>query len=276
MKLKETFEHRAIHDGWEAVYRGNELQDRLNARMLERIFARLGSPPGALALDAGCGAGYHSLALARRGCRVIGIDISSHILDQAAASAARAGLDERVEFRCDSLEDLSFPDETFDLVHCRGVLMHIPDWTRALEQLCRVLKPGGKIVIFESNSTAVESVLVKLLRRLRSNRSRLVRVSGGLEFWAEQYGLPVVTRIADINCLMEELRYHGVEPLARLATEFWDIFRFQNRVSRSLAISFNRLWFGLRLPAALSMGNAVLGRKTLGYQIKADKAMICS
>lgn len=261
MILKETYERPHIHESWESVYRGNPLQDRLNARLLDRILKQVQPAPDARFLDAGCGVGYHTLAIARRGYRCVGVDISETILRQAEDNALRAGLQERVSFRADNLEDLSFTDGSFDVVHCRGVLMHVPEWESALGQLCRVLKPGGKIVILESNTSSLETRVVCLLRWLRQGRSRMVTTPGGLEFWAEQDGQPVVTRIARVRYLQEQLRAHGVEPTSRFATEFWDINRFAPGLRRNLAIRFNRLWFALHLPSVLSMGNALVGRK---------------
>src|SRR4051794_20947092 len=123
MKLKETYELREIHEGWESVYRGNTLQDRFNARILDRALACARPAEGAMFLDAGCGVGYHSLAIARRGFRCVGVDISANVLRDAAENLRRAGLEGRVSFQCESLEDLPFPDQYFDVVHCRGVLM---------------------------------------------------------------------------------------------------------------------------------------------------------
>jgi ubiquinone/menaquinone biosynthesis C-methylase UbiE len=261
MNLKQTYERNDIHEGWEAAYRGNPLQDRLNATLMDRVLACLRPAPDALFLDAGCGVGYHSLAIARRGYRCIGVDISQTILKQAEHNLAQAGLGGRVAFRSESLEDLSFADGTFDAVHCRGVLMHVPRWEAALAQLCRVLKPGGKIVLMESNTTAVEAGLVRLLRWVRRGKSRMEQTPGGLEFWAEKDGQPMVTRIADVDYLLERLRANGVRPLKRFATEFWDVYRFAPGFCRDLVIHFNRLWFALRLPSTLSIGNAIIGEK---------------
>jgi ubiquinone/menaquinone biosynthesis C-methylase UbiE len=259
--LKEVYERAEIHDDWEAVYRANPLQDHLNERMLERTLAYLQPAPQALFLDAGCGVGYHSLAIARRGFRCIGVDISETILERARRNGSRAGLDDHVSFHAENLEDLSFADGHFDFVHCRGVLMHVPQWERALEQLCRVLKPGGRLVILEANTTALETWLVRFIRLLRRGRSEVVRTPGGFEFWAEKDGQPCVTRIARIGYLQERLRANRVTPLRRFASEFWDINRFAPGFRRNLAIRFNRWWFRWRLPAGLSMGNAVIGEK---------------
>jgi ubiquinone/menaquinone biosynthesis C-methylase UbiE len=261
MDLKQTYEIKEIHESWEDVYRSNPFQDRLNEALLRRFLKLLRPPPGAQLLDAGCGVGYHTLAFARHGLRCTGVDISAGILEEAGRNAARAGLNGRVAFRNQPLERLDFPSGTFDVVHCRGVLMHIPEWEKALAELCRVLKPGGKIVLLEANTAALEARLVRLLRRLRKARSRVVATPGGLEFWSEKDGQPFVVRVADLTYLTGRLKRLGVRPLHRIATEFWDIYRFPAGVCRNAVIGFNRLWFALGLPAAWSMGNAVLGEK---------------
>jgi SAM-dependent methyltransferase len=261
MPLKETYEAGGVHEDWEAVYRGNPLQDRLNARILDRVMAVLTPPPGARFLDAGCGVGYHSLAIARRGYHCTGIDISEKILQTARHHLSQSGLADQLSFRCEALEHLSFDDGTFDVVHCRGVLMHIPQWENALAELCRVLKPGGGIVLMEANQSSVEGLLVRGLRYIRKPHSRLEATPGGLEFWSEMDGNPFVVRMANIACVADRLRASHVQVVKRLATEFWDIYRFPAGLVRNGVIRMNNMWFRLRLPAVLSVGNALVGRK---------------
>jgi SAM-dependent methyltransferase len=263
VELKATYEDRRVHEGWESVYRSNPLQDRFNEALLDRNLAQLGATPGGLFLDAGCGVGYHSLALARRGYRCVGVDISETILTTARANAERMGLSDRVTFECHSLERLPFADGTFDAVHCRGVLMHIPKWEAALAELCRVLKPGGKLLLLESNTSSVEATLVGWLRGFRKTASHIVETPGGPEFWSEQDGVPFLVRITRIDYLRKLLRDHGVAVKQRLASEFWDIFRFPAGLARNTAIHFNRLWFALGLPASASVGNSILGEKVV-------------
>ncbi len=261
MDLKQTFERHEVHNAWESVYRGNPLQDRFNSLIWDRILAHIRPGPSAVFLDAGCGVGYHCLAVAGRGYRCVGVDISECVLKEAQHNASQARLADRATFACEKLERLSFATGTFDVVHCRGVLMHIPEWEKALEELCRVLKPGGKLVILESNTTSVEAYVAGALRLARKPASRLSRTPGGLEFWSEQEGRPFVTRITRVSHLTGRLREFGVTPVKRFATEFWDINRFPAGATRNLAVTFNRLCFTLRLPAFLSMGNAILGSK---------------
>jgi len=122
---------------------------------MDRILAILRAPVEGLILDAGCGMGYHSLRIARKGFRCVGVDLSLRVLLKAQSHIAHAGLNHRVSLACQALEDLPFADETFDAIHCRGVLMHIPEWDKALAQRCRVLKTGGRIALLELNDRSL-------------------------------------------------------------------------------------------------------------------------
>ena len=262
MTLKDTYANMEIHAAWESVYRSNTLQNNFNDLMMNHIMTSLHLPSGALLLDAGCGRGDHSIRIVKKGYRCVSVDISEHVLRNAAISVAACDLRSKVSFATQALEDLSFREGTFDAVYCRGVLMHIPNWTKALSELCRVLKPGGKIVIVESNNTSLEARIVVMIRHLMATKSRLIHTSGGFEFWSDEHSRPFLVRIANIRHLIKHLNQRHVITRGRFATEFWDINRFPSGVLRNAIIRFNRLWFSLRLPCSLSAGNVVIGEKT--------------
>jgi ubiquinone/menaquinone biosynthesis C-methylase UbiE len=261
MSLQQTFTASEIHDEWVSVYRSNPLQDSFNNQIMDRLMRYLRPRPGACFLDAGCGTGEHSIRIARRGYKCVGVDISQSVLHKAQKRAADSGLNSNLSFVCQGLEDLALPDNVFDVVHCRGVLMHIPDWERALAHLCRVLKPGGRIVILESNHTSLETAIVLLVRRAKTSASQMIRTPGGLEQWSEKNGNPFVVRTANVKYLMGMLQTHGIDVVKRLSTEFWDINRFPPRTVRDLIIRFNQLSFLLRSPAFLSVANGIIGEK---------------
>lgn len=103
--------------------------------------------PGARALDFACGDGQYSLLMAESGASVDGVDISEISVQNAAAEAAKRGL--RVNFEVMDCEQMTFPDNTFDLINVNGVLHHM-DLGRAYSELARVLKPGGSVVCAEA------------------------------------------------------------------------------------------------------------------------------
>lgn len=103
--------------------------------------------PGETVLDLGSGAGGDALISARRvgpTGRVIGIDMTTEMLDLARANAAEAGVT-NVEFRQGYLEKLPLPDDTVDVVISNCVLNLAADKTVVLREAARVLRPGGRL-----------------------------------------------------------------------------------------------------------------------------------
>lgn len=80
---------------------------------------------GWTALDIGCNAGFYSFELARRGARVMGIDVDPHYLRQAEWAARELGFEDVIEFRQMQVYDLAGEDEKFDLVVFMGVFYHL-------------------------------------------------------------------------------------------------------------------------------------------------------
>lgn len=110
---------------------------------LERNGIPLDRFHGARVLDAGCGGGRYSVALARLGASdVVGLDFSETGVADARKRVAEAGIP-NVRFEVGSVLDLPYPDAAFDVVFSNGVIHHTSDWRRGLAELLRVLKPGG-------------------------------------------------------------------------------------------------------------------------------------
>jgi ubiquinone/menaquinone biosynthesis C-methylase UbiE len=101
------------------------------------------------ALDVGCGTGFLSLELAARGHRVTGIDFAPQMLAEAQRKAAtQEGLP--VRFEEGDAEALRFSDASFDLVITRHVLWTLPHPEAAIDEWIRVLRPGGRLAIIDS------------------------------------------------------------------------------------------------------------------------------
>lgn len=99
---------------------------------------------GRTVLDVGTGTGRAALALARQGGRVTGVDASAEMLRVARDRAASAQV--QVTFEEADAQALPFTDRQFEAVVCLRVLMHVPDWHRALAELCRV---SNGLVVFD-------------------------------------------------------------------------------------------------------------------------------
>jgi ubiquinone/menaquinone biosynthesis C-methylase UbiE len=127
--------------------------------MLYALAAGLGLPAGATVLDAGCGEGGHSIQLARRlGLTVHGIDPSLRSLGIARQALDRAsrdspGLGERVTFGPGSAQVLPAADRSVDLIWCRDVLCLVDQLGPVYAEFRRVLRPGGRALIYQMFST---------------------------------------------------------------------------------------------------------------------------
>jgi ubiquinone/menaquinone biosynthesis C-methylase UbiE len=105
----------------------------------EMLEARI--PPGGSVLDVGCGAGQLAGELMRRGYAAWGVDVSEAMVRHAAQQY------QQDRFRAGDIEQIPFPNNTFDAVMCLGVLEYLDEDKPALREIWRVLKPGGRAVI---------------------------------------------------------------------------------------------------------------------------------
>jgi demethylmenaquinone methyltransferase/2-methoxy-6-polyprenyl-1,4-benzoquinol methylase/phosphoethanolamine N-methyltransferase len=121
-----------------------------NSRNSRTVIELAGVKAGDRVLDVACGTGNLTLAAQRyagEAGRVWGIDASPEMIEVARKKAARSGLPLQFEVRL--AEDLGFPESTFDVVISRLAFHHLPDdlKLRALDEIFRVLKPGGTLLI---------------------------------------------------------------------------------------------------------------------------------
>lgn len=104
-------------------------------------------PAGATVLDAGCGEGVLSVLLAKKGCRVTGIDISEPNIIAATSYAEREGVTALTTFSCSDIEHINVPDLSFDYVVSSHVLEHVPDFAQGASELSRLAKKQVIIAI---------------------------------------------------------------------------------------------------------------------------------
>lgn len=109
-----------------------------------------GLTAGMEVLDVGCGIGGPSRCLAAEfGCRVTGIDLSAEYCSAATLLAERVGLAGRVTYCHGDALDLPFGGGSFDLVWSQHASMNIPDKKRLYGEMYRVLRPGGRVALYD-------------------------------------------------------------------------------------------------------------------------------
>lgn len=145
------------HDAFDRIEeRFNEALDEslhpAGPDMLYEHVAAMGFPAGAIAIDVGCGRGEHAVRLARRfGLRVTGIDPIARRMEVARGDAQPR---DHVRFTIGAAENLPVASASVDLVWCRDVLCLVEDLDQAYREFRRVLKPGGRALIYQMFATS--------------------------------------------------------------------------------------------------------------------------
>jgi len=134
--------------GFDADF-GHSIRTAAERAAWDRILDLVVGGRGSLdALDVGCGTGFLSLELAGRGHRVTGVDFAPQMLAEARKKAAAQG--RAVRFEEGDAEQLRFAAGSFDLVMTRHVLWTLPHPEQAVDEWIRVLRPGGRLAVMDS------------------------------------------------------------------------------------------------------------------------------
>lgn len=120
--------------------KGNDLQD---------LVSSISFQPGMTALDIATGGGHVANALAPHCVEVTALDLTSEILEQARRFIQNNG-HQNVSYVQGDAEKLPFPDQHFDLVTCRIAAHHFPSIPAFVQEVSRVIKPGGQFVLIDN------------------------------------------------------------------------------------------------------------------------------
>ena len=127
---------------------------------LKNLAGERGQQPRRL-LDIGCGQGLAFAPLAEhfRPEQIIGVDVDPHLLNKAEHKASQ--LNRNVRVLQSSVTALNLPDESVDVVFCHQLLHHVAKQERALQELYRILTPGGLLLVSESCKSFIDSWAVR-------------------------------------------------------------------------------------------------------------------
>lgn len=253
---------RELHEKWKAKYRTPE-----NFTFYDKAYSAIQQYLGRIdgrVLDAGCGTGEKAIRLARFGYRVVGIDYAPVAIDEARDRVVHAGQTAAVRLMRGDLTTLPFPDASFDAVVIWGVLMHVPELERAIAELCRVLKPAGKIVVYDAHASSLDVRLLKWAKRL-TGRGRNTRTTLGIENWVGSAETPVLLRWMYDSALRRLFDENGIAIERRRAGRFTELFVYlDNAALRRMVHAWNNVYFEtVRWPLP-AYGVMVFGRKRPG------------
>jgi ubiquinone/menaquinone biosynthesis C-methylase UbiE len=120
-----------------------------NQAALDLLVAASNPSPGDVSLDVACGPGSVVLTFAGRVARAVGLDATEAMLAEARKLAAGKGA-QNVTWRQGDAYALPFEAASFDIVSCRYAFHHIQEPARALAEMVRVCRPGGRIVVCDA------------------------------------------------------------------------------------------------------------------------------
>ena len=143
-----------LYDAWNTVPSEffETLDQSLNPRSRDKLYSKmatLGCNESHHVLDIGCWAATHAIELARRfGCRVTVVDYFEASVAKADQAIEKQQLGGLITAHQGDIHRLEFQDAEFDFIWCRDMLMHVKNIRQAMAECFRVLKAGGRMVIF--------------------------------------------------------------------------------------------------------------------------------
>ncbi|MBA2699788.1 MAG: methyltransferase domain-containing protein [Nocardioidaceae bacterium] len=231
---------------WSDLYEDDSLPGLVFSRRRDVVLEwidGLALPAGVRALEVGCGSGVLAVELARRRLKVDAIDVSPALVDATRRRADAAGSADRLTVQLGDVARLEFADGTFRLVVAVAVIPWVASAPAALDEIARVLAPGGVAVVSAVNRARIDVMLdprrnVRLLPLRRRVAAWLA--SEGLRAWRE-YPMQYHGR-AEFDRL---LRSSGLEPVKSTTVGFGDFsflgWRLPERLARMLQLRLQSL-----------------------------------
>jgi SAM-dependent methyltransferase len=219
----------------------DRLSERLVTPFSEAMLGHACIAPEDRILDVGTGSGLVALraaTLVAKG-KVVGIDHSSGMLKQASAKVHERGLGDTVSFRLMDAEELDFPNQSFDKVISLFALLHFPEPLRALQEIHRVLRPGGRVVIGVGSGPSLLSwsgmarSAVRMSDLIAAARGRLLTAPHFLERLMAERGMALDEhgphRRLQISRMLRQADFAGIRQSWRGERQeldpmdFWDV-----------------------------------------------------
>ena len=147
---------------WKDIYSSSGVYAEIHRDRHAAVLAWIDSlalAPGSRVLEIGCGAGFMSIALAQRGYCVNAIDSIETMVEQARQLAAQSQSADLLTLEVGDVYSLAFEKETFDLVIAVGVIPWLEQPELAIQEMSRVTKPGGYVILTADNRARLNNLL---------------------------------------------------------------------------------------------------------------------
>ena len=158
-----------------------EIHRNRHATILEWIESQ-NYPPNTRVLEIGCGAGYMAVALAQCGLQVHAIDPSEAMVAQARQHSEEAGLTDKLSIDVGDTYALAFENDYFDLVLAIGVIPWLDAPKLAMQEMARVTKPGGCVLLTADNRARlnvwIDPWLNPALQPLKRHAKKVLKRTG--------------------------------------------------------------------------------------------------
>jgi ubiquinone/menaquinone biosynthesis C-methylase UbiE len=249
---------------WENIYERDGIKEAIHQERLRAALAmvdELALPPQSRALDAGCGAGYATIALARRGLAVDALDPVEAMVRTTRRRAIDAGA--QVAVGIGDIHALPFRDDSFALLVALGVLPWLPALDKPLNEMARVLRPGGHLIV-------TVDCLWQLRHALDPLRTPLVQwLKPRVHQVLEACGRPptVRARMTSLRAMRQALAAQGFEERRGLAIGFGPFTFFGGEIlPRSIGLKLEH-----RLQSLANRGAPLLRSTGSQYLVLARK-----
>ncbi len=206
---------------------------------LQAIEDQLEIDPSWKVLDVGTGPGRFGALFAGHGCQVTGVDLNPDMLEIAGDTVRGLGLEDRFAVGPGNAEDLSeFADDSFDVVCCMELFDHLPDLHKALAEMRRVLKPGGRFLYTYVPSESLYGCLGNAYRWLRArmrpselmisrtySRDTLDSLLAAAGLRLERYwGVGIFCVSAQTRLFGDNVIVRGLTAIARAESQRWPYY----------------------------------------------------
>jgi ubiquinone/menaquinone biosynthesis C-methylase UbiE len=251
------------HEGWQEIasrYHGGFAA--VTVQSVEALLNAAHVKSGTRVLDVACGPGYAAAAAAVRGAIPVGLDFSSEMVEEAR------GRYPNLNFRTGDAEQLLFQNSEFDAVVLNFGMLHLARPERALEEACRVLRPGGRVAftVWDTPDKAIGFGIV--IGAIQKHGDLNVSIPAGPPFFrfsnpeeskrilsAAGFTNPVVTHVPQLwrlessNALFEVMYNGSVRNAALLRAQQPDVLEaIRLEITRSVELNHNEL----PMPAVLA------------------------